>query len=410
MIDLDRWTEIGESLARNRVRTLLTMGSVAWGTFVLVVLLGAGRGLENSIRWEFRDDAMNSVWVYRGKTSRPFAGNPVGRSILLTNRDYDAVRAKIDGIEHITGRFYVRGENTVSYGERSASYNVRSVHPDHQHLEQTIILRGRYLDELDVAEKRKVVVIGRKVADYLFRGADPLGTYVNVVGVPFRVVGVFDDVGGEGEVEQVYVPISTAQATFGGYDQINQIMFTLPEATPESAGATTREVRALLADRLQFDPRDNQAIRIRNNVEEFARFQQILGVMQGFVWMIGLGTVTAGLVGVSNITLVSVRERTVEIALRKALGATPFAIVRDVVQEAIAITAVSGYSGIVAGVLVLVAVRTWMPANDYLRDPEIHLGPALVAAGLLTVAGAVAGFFPAWLAARVPPVEGLREG
>jgi putative ABC transport system permease protein len=237
VIDLDRWREIGEALARNPVRTMLTMGSVAWGTFVLVVLLGAGRGLENSVLWEFRDDAMNSVWVYRGKTSKPFAGNPVGRSIRMTNRDYEAVRDHVDGIEHITARFYLRGESEVTYGERSAAYSVRSVHPDHQYLEQTIITHGRYLNELDLSEKRKVAVIGRRVAEYLFRGRDPLGEYVGLSSVPFRVIGVFDDVGGEGEVEQIYVPISTAQATFGGYDQVNQIMFTLPNATPESGAA-----------------------------------------------------------------------------------------------------------------------------------------------------------------------------
>jgi putative ABC transport system permease protein len=169
-------------------------------------------------------------------------------------------------------------------------------------------------------------------------------------------------------------------------------------------------VRALLSSRLQFDPSDSQAVRVRNNVEEFARFKNIVGVLRAFVWLIGCGTVTAGLVGVSNITLVSVRERTVEIALRKALGATPGVIVRDVVSEAVAMTAISGYLGIVLGVGLLAALQAWMPDNDYLRNPEVQLGPAAMAALILTLAGAIAGFFPAWMAAGVPPVQGLREG
>jgi putative ABC transport system permease protein len=409
-VDLDRWREIVEGLARHPLRTALTMGSVAWGTFVLVVLLGTGQGLQNSVKWQFRDDATNSVWVYRGQTTKPYAGRPVGRRIKFDLDDYEAVKRSVPDIEHATGRFYLWGDSTVGYRERSASYTVRAVHPDHQWLEKTEVVAGRFLDDLDVAEKRKVAVIGTKVSSFLFRGEDPLGQWVTVAHVPFRVVGVFDDVGGEGELETVYLPITTAQATFGGYDQVHQIMFTLKDATPARADQVTDQVRELLAQRIGFDPKDRQAVRVRNNVEDFARIQGLFSLLDGFVWLVGLGTVTAGIVGVSNITLVSVRERTAELALRKALGATPLALVRSVVEEAVTLTATSGYLGIVLGVVVLVALRAWMPDNEYLRDPEIQIGPALGAAALLTLAGGVAGFFPAWLAARVPPVEGLRDG
>lgn len=408
-MDLDQWREIGESLARHPLRTALTMGSVAWGTFVLVVLLGTGQGLQNSVRWEFRDDATNSIWIYRGQTSRPFAGTPVGRQIRFTNGDHEAIRGKIDAVDRMSSRFFL-WDSQIRYRDRSSEYSVRSVHPDHQYLEQTIISSGRFIDDFDIRDKRKVAVIGKRVADFLFRGADPIGEYLTVAHVPFEVVGVFTDVGGEGEEEQVYLPISTAQATFGGYDRVHQMMFTVGDATTEEATTIADRVLSLLAERHHFDPEDPQAIRVRNNVEQFARVQRIFQLLSAFVWLVGVGTVTAGLVGVSNITLVSVRERTAEIALRKALGATPATIVSGIVLEAVGMTATSGYAGIVAGVAVLTALRAWMPENDYLRDPEIHLAPALFAAALLVVAGGMAGFVPAWIAARVPPVEGLRDG
>jgi putative ABC transport system permease protein len=410
LIDLDRWLEIGETLGRHPLRTALTMGSVAWGTFVLVVLLGTGQGLQNSVRWQFRDDATNSLWVWPGQTSRPHEGTAVGKPIRFTTRDYDAVRATVDEVDHITTRFGRWGGVTVQYGDRSSQYTVRSVNPDHRYLENTLITEGRFIDELDLAERRKVAAIGQRVAEFLFRGASPLGRYISVAGVPFRVVGVFEDVGGDGEMEIVYLPLTTGQAAFGGYDRVNQIMFTVGDATAEEAAAIEVEVRALFAERHHFSVDDPQALRIRNNVEQFERILRIFRLLDGFVWLIGAGTVTAGLVGVSNITLVSVRERTAELSLRKALGATPARIVSAVVQEAVILTGASGYLGIVGGVAVLSALRRFLPDNDYLRDPEIRLAPALAAAVLLVVAGGVAGFFPAWFAARVPPATGLRDG
>lgn len=410
LVDPDRWLEMGETLGRHPLRTVLTMGSVAWGTFVLVVLLGTGQGLQNSVRWQFRDDATNSLWVWPGQTSRPHEGTAVGKPIQLTTRDYDAIRASIDEVEYITTRFGRWGGVNVQYRDRTAQYAVRSVNPDHRHLEHTLVTEGRYIDELDLQERRKVAVIGKRVSDFLFRGASPLGEYISVAYVPFQVVGVFEDEGGDGEMEQVYLPLTTGQAAFGGYDRVNQIMFTVGDATADEAAVIEEEVRALMAERHHFAVDDPQALRIRNNVEQFERILRIFTLLDGFVWLIGAGTVAAGLVGVSNITLVSVRERTVELSLRKALGATPAHIVGTVVQEAVLLTGASGYLGIVGGVAVLSALRRFLPDNDYLRDPEIQLGPALVAAVLLVIAGAVAGFFPAWFAARVPPATGLRDG
>ncbi|MBX2802865.1 MAG: ABC transporter permease [Myxococcales bacterium] len=407
-MELDRLREIGESLWRHRLRTALTALSVAWGTYVLVVLLGTGQGLQNSVAHEFRDDATNSIWMYRGESSRPFEGLPIGRPTRFDNRDF-AELIRMDGVEHATGRFYPWRSTVLAYEGRTAEFDIRAVHPGHQYIERSQMTAGRYIDELDLRDLRKVLVIGKEVERFLFRGVDPIGEWVTVAGVPFRVVGVFEDAGGESEMRQVYMPITTAQATFGsGTRQIHQIMFSVGDATIEQAQALADQAVATLASRHRFDPADTRAVRVRNNVEQFERVQRIFRLVDAFVWLVGVGTITAGIVGVSNIMLVSVRERTNEIGLRKALGATPARIVSGIVAEALMLTAVAGYCGIVGGVATLEVIRNWMPDNDYLREPEVTLAPALAAAVLLTLFGALAGFVPAWRAAQVQPVDALR--
>lgn len=405
---VDRVREIGESLWRHPVRTVLTTLSVAWGTFVLVALLGLGEGLQNNVRYQFRDDATNSVWIYRGETTKPYDGLPVGRQIRFYNEDFEALREH-PRVEHATGRYYPR-VGPVAYRDRSSAYDLRAVHPEHRYHENTIVVAGRFLHQRDLDERRKVAVIGDLVSEYLFRGADPLGEWINIGNVPFRVVGVFTDDGGDSERRMVYLPVNTAQAVFGGGNrELRQFMFVVGDATVAQADAFADDARLQLAATHHFDPDDRRALRVRNNVEQYERIRRILGLLEGFVWLIGIGTIAAGIVGVSNIMLVSVRERTAEFGLRKALGATPLSIVSDVVQEAVVLTGTSGYAGVVAGVLLLEGLRAWMPPNDYLREPTIALAPAAIATGLLIVFGALAGFVPAWRAARIEPVEALRS-
>jgi len=406
---LDALSDIAENLWRHRVRTLLTTLSVAWGTFVLVVLLGAGQGLQNSVAHQFRDDATNSIWIYRGQTTLPFLGHPVGREVRF---DVDDV-AMIDhqrGVEHLTARYYPGRSALLAYSDRSGSFSIRSVHPDHRYLEGSVITRGRFLSDLDLERRRKVVVLSEEIAEFLFRGADPIGEYVLVNRVPFRVVGLYFDDGSDREMRNLYVPLTTAQATFGGGTrEVDQIMFTIHDATLAEAARLEDRARRLLSDAHDVDPDDRSAIRVRNNVERFQRVQQIFDLLEAFVWLVGLGTTTAGIVGVSNIMLVSVRERTAEIGLRKALGARPGQILGAIVTEAVLLTATSGYVGIVGGVAVIELVRASLPPNDYLREPEVTLLPAVIAAGALVLFGALAGLVPAWQAARVHPVDALRD-
>jgi putative ABC transport system permease protein len=407
---LDRWQEIFESLARHPLRTGLTALSVAWGVFMLVVLLGAGSGLENHVRWEFRDDAINSVWIYGGKTARPFDGLAVGRPIRFNNADYERIRDDADGVEYVTGRFRTwGGDAVVAYRDKHAPFNVRAVHPDHRRLENTRVSSGRFLDAFDVTEQRKVTVLGEEVARFLFGDADPIGARIAIGGLSWLVVGVFEDDGGPGETEMLYVPITTAQAAWHGGDTIHQIMFTVGDADVTQSGVITDQISGMLAARHRFDPDDRTALRVRNNLEDFAEVQTIFAWLNGFLWLVGVGTITAGIVGVGNIMLVSVHERTREIGLRKALGATPNAIVAMILEEAVLLTAASGYLGLLSGVALLEIVTRFMPENDYVRDPEVHFGAALFAMGLLVAFGALAGFVPARRAAAVRPIEALRD-
>lgn len=406
---LDRWQEILEGLSRHKLRTSLTALSVAWGIFMLVVLLGAGSGLQNQIEHDFRDDALNSVWVRPGKTGVAYEGYRVGRRITYDNDDVAAITSQIDPVEHITGRVYVRGSAVVRYRDRTSNFSTRAVHPGHLHLENTSITAGRFLNDLDLQRRRKVTVIGRKVADYLFGRADPLGQRISVGEVQFLVVGVFDDNGGESEQRVIYVPITTAQVAYGRGEAVDQIMFTLGETTAAEALRTAEQTRRLLAARKHFSPSDMQAARVSTPIEEVNRIRGMFTAIRIFVWVVGIGTIIAGIVGVSNIMMISVRERTKEIGVRKALGATPWSIVSTIVQEALLLTGLAGYAGLLAGVGLLELVDRLLPNNEYLRDPQVDLGIALTATIVLVLSGVLAGLFPAIRAARVQPVVALRD-
>ncbi len=409
MFDLDAWHEILATIRANRLRTLLTGFSVAWGIFMLVVLLGSGTGLEHGIQYQFRDDAINSVWISSGETSVPYKGLQPGRSIQFTNQDHDALAHQIDGVEHITSRFYLSGNVVVSRGSTYGSFSIRCVNPDHRYLEKTIVTRGRFLDNLDIREFRKTAAIGTRVASALFGSENPIGGYLKINGIPFQVVGVFSDDGSEGEQEMIYLPISTAQRVFNGANHVNQIMYTTGDASLAKTEQMAEETRETLAQRHTFDPNDDRAVFVRNNTEFFQRFVQLMGGIRAFIWLIGLGTILAGVVGVSNIMMIVVAERTKEIGVRKALGATPISIMAMVLQESVFITAIAGYIGLVLGVMVLELASGQLPSTGFFIHPEVNLRVAIAATVLLVTAGAAAGAVPARRAARVRPIEALRD-
>lgn len=412
-MNIDLWQEIWGTVRRNKLRTFLTALAVAWGIFMLVVLLAAGRGLQNGIEYQFRDDAMNSLWIWPSKTSVPWQGQPIGRQIQLTNDDYEAIK-RLPGVEYITGRVYLWNEGLVVRGEKKTSFDIRSVHPDHRHLENTLMIRGRYIDDLDLSERRKVAVIGDEVRDFLFEeGEEPIGQWITIHGLQYQVVGVFQDEGGQGERRKIFIPISTAQMAYGGVqggsNRVNQIMLTVGKADLAASKRLERRILELLAERHRFSPDDKRALRINNNLEHYQTVQKIFTGLGLFVWVVGGLTILAGIVGVSNIMLISVKERTREIGIRKSFGATPGSILRMVTLEALILTAVSGYLGLAAGVALIEVVSNVLPPIDIFRDPRVDLRIALAATGLLVVSGTLAGFFPAWRAARVNPIQALRD-
>lgn len=401
--------ELWSTLRRNKLRTLLTGLSVAWGTFMLVLLLGAGRGLENGVEWEFRDDAVNSIWIFSGRTSQPHAGRGPGRHVRFDNDDLAAVRREVSGIEHMTGRYWLWGEFSVRYRDRHAAFDILGSHPDQRFLEKTLMTSGRFLNERDIAERRKVCVIGELVRTSLFREEDPIGKYVEIRGLAYRVVGVFHDVGGEAELRKVYVPITTAQLVYNDPGRIHLMAFTVGAASLDQSTALEKRARQVLTDRLDVAPGDLTAVRTQNNLERFSKLTAVFVWINGFVWFVGIGTMLAGMISVSNIMLISVAERTREIGIRKALGATPASLVAMVLFEAVLITAVSGYSGLVAGVGLLELVAPLAADTPFLRRPEVDLRMALSATALIVAAGALAGFVPARRAARVNPIAALRD-
>jgi len=404
----DALQEIFATLSRNRLRTALTALSVAWGMLMLVVLLGAGRGLEKGAAYEFRDDAVNSLWLYSGKTSRPFAGRGPGRDVKLTNDDYQALARNFPSIEHISGRFYLYGEFTVSYGGKHGAFDIRGTHPGHQYLEKTIIRDGRFLNDADIEQRRKVCVIGTKVASFLFGDKPALGEYLNIRGLSYEVVGVFEDVGGEAELKKIYVPITTAQLLYSQPGRVHQLMFTIGDSNLADSQRLAERVSRFVAARHGISPDDRQALRVQNNIEQFERVNSVFVWLKAFVWIVGIGTLLAGIVGVSNIMLISVKERTREIGIRKALGATPWSIISLVVGEAVIVTSVAGYVGMLFGIGLIELAARYLKDVPYLREPDVDLSIALLASALLVFCGALAGFFPARHAAQISPTEALR--
>jgi putative ABC transport system permease protein len=410
MFDLDTWQEILDTIKANKLRSFLTGFSVAWGIFMLIVLLGSGQGLANGIEYQFRDDAINSIWVFPGQTSIPYKGLGPGRRLQLTNDDREEIRTGVGGVEHITSRFYISGNLRVRYKNETTTFDVRSVHPDHQYLEKTIITEGRFLNARDLDDFRKVAVIGLRVRDTLFKKEQALGKNIEINGVAFQVVGLFTDEGGENEQEKIYLPITTAQRAFGGGNRVGMVMMTTGSAPLATTEGMAKDVKRRVAARHAFSTEDPRAVFVSNNNEEFQKFTSLMAAIRLFVWIVGVGTILAGVVGVSNIMMITVRERTREIGVRKALGATPWSVVALVLQESILITSVAGYIGLVVGIGVLELAAKNLPAgSDYFRNPNVDLVVAVQATLLLILSGLAAGFVPARRAAAVRPVDALRN-
>ncbi len=408
MFDTDKWNEIFSTIRKNKLRTFLTGFSVAWGIFMLIILLGSGNGLEKGVNKEFASSATNTIWIWSGQTSLPYKGMKPGRNIQMKTNDYDEI-IKIKGIDLSSPRYDKWGNNTLSYKKQYGTFSIRTVYPDYMYIEKLGIVEGRFVNNSDLAEFRKVTTISTQVEEALFKGEDPLGKYINVNGIPFKVVGVFTDQDGRDDnMRMIYVPLTTAQRVFSNNNNINTIAVTVGNASTEESKQIEQAIKSKLATTLKFDVNDPRAIGTWNSVEGYDRFQRLFAGIRMFIWIIGFGTIIAGIVGVSNIMMIVVKDRTKEIGIRKAMGATPWSIISLVLQEAILITSFAGYIGLVLGVLVLETVGSKIESN-FFRQPEVDLHVAIYALILLVISGTVAGFIPARKAAAIKPIEALRD-
>lgn len=408
MFDLDKWQEILDTIKKNKLRTILTAFSVAWGIFILIILLAAGQGLRNGAQKEFGRDAANSIWIDGGETSMAYGGYKPGRKIQLTNTDFYHIKNDVPGIDHATATFTWRENKTLSYKNERAGFLVRSCAPDHYLLEKANIIKGRFINEIDFNEFRKVCVIGIPVEEALFKGEDPVNKFIDVGGTPYKVIGVFSDPG-KGDNDRIYIPLLTAQRINNGQDKVGVIWASTGTVSIDRSNQMVEEIRNNLAKKFHFNPEDKNAVGAFNNNVEYKRIMGMLDGIKVFVTIIGIFTLFAGIVGISNIMMIVVKERTKEIGIRKALGATPASIVALIIQESIFITSIAGYIGLMAGIGLIELARYFKLEGDFFKDPDVDLSVALTAVILIIVAGALAGLFPALRAARVEPIEALRE-
>lgn len=409
MIDYDKWQEIFDSLQRHKLRTFLTALSVWWGIFMLVILLGASKGLQNSTKEDFEADAINTLWIWSDQTTEPYKGLPAGRYIRFNEADYENF-AKMDEINYASARYRMSGDYFISYKDKSLAFDVQCVRPQHLYIEKPQIIEGRFLNENDIDQIRKVCVIGKPVKEEFFNEGNALGEYVKIKGVEYQVVGIFDEVK-ESETRRVYLPITTAQK-IDGTDRINTIILELGDATFEESVAMEKKVRAELAVAHKIAPNDESAIGIFSGIREFREVHGILTMIKIFIWFVGIGSIIAGVIGVSNIMLIIVKDRTREIGVRKALGATPNSIVAMIVQEAVFLTSIAGYLGMACGLGVIYLIQQFMEANEieaeFFKNPEVDMSTIFVALFILVLSGAIAGLIPAIQAVRINPVVAMK--
>jgi putative ABC transport system permease protein len=415
MFDLDRWQEIYATITKHKLRTALTCFGVFWGIFMLVVMLGASKGFENGVMSTL-DIAANSVFVWSQKTSEPYKGLQPGRFIRFKTEDVEALREQVPELEVIAPRNMVGGTLTIGRGTKTASFNVFGDYPDFFKVKPMDMLQGRFINSKDIYEKRKVIVVGEQVIKELFKEDERvLGEYIEINGIFFKVVGVFRSKGrGEDIVEDaktIFMPHSSMQQSFNQGKDIYWFAFLPKKGVP--ASLVERRVKEVLAERHWVAPTDLKAFGSANVEEQFNKIQGLFQGIAGFSWIVSIGTILAGIIGVSNIMLIVVKERTKEIGVRKALGATPWSIISLVITESVVITAFAGYLGLLLGVGLVEGINSLLKANnaegEFFANPEVNMSVAIASLILLVIVGAMAGLIPASKAAKVNPVVALKD-
>ena len=408
MWNRDRWQEMFYTLRKNKLRTALSGFTVAMGIFIFVLLFGFGNGLKNSFEEFFLDDSTNTIWLRPGQTEKPYRGFKAKRRIIFKNDDLTDIQQNFPFfIEYITPR--ISRNDLVKRGKESNNYTVRGVAPGHQYAEKTIITNGRYINEADVKNKTKFATIGRLVEKDLFPSKSSLGHQIDVGGVSFKVVGVFKDEGGDNEERHIYIPYTTQQRLEKSNDRVDRIIVAFrPELGHAGALALEKKLNTFMRKKHNIAPNDRSGIYVRNVAADLKETQQFAGVLQLIVTFVGLGTLLAGIIGISNIMVFVVKERTKELGIRKAIGATPKSVVGMILHESVFITTIAGYAGLLAGVGTLALIGDSLE-EFFIINPYISTGTAVAATITLILFGAIAGYIPARRAAKIKPIVALRD-
>lgn len=417
MFDSDKWLEIWVTITRNKTRSLLTCFGVFWGIFMLVILLGAGNGLKNSMYKSVNGFATNTVFFHTDRTSMPYQGFNKGRSWDMRNRDIESILKNVDGINALSPMIWgSKSEKNIVYEQESGSFSIKGIFPQFFNIESQHLHYGRLLNNIDLHEKRKVCNIGTQINEVLFKNEDPCGKYIRVNGLYYQVVGVVNaissgiNIGGRSE-ETVFLPFSTMQQTLNQGDILH---FLAINAHPKTdLNEMIAEVEGILKRQNKIDPSDPQAVSVINIAQQFGMFEMLFFGIDTLVWLVGLGTLLAGIIGISNIMMVTVKERTREIGVRRALGAKPWDIISQIISESLTITALAGLLGLCLGVFLLDVVDQILIAqatkDSSILNPGVDIKTAVIATVVLLVSGVLAGLIPAWRAMQIKAIDAIRD-
>ncbi len=414
MFNLERWQEIFETISKNKLRTFLTSLSVASGIFILVILLGFSSGIQNGVRAQFEQDATNRIEINTRTTTKGYKGLNPGRVLQMRDADYENLSQKYEPYIEYKSSIYSSWGSQVNYGDAQGNYRIQGASADQQYIENETMVTGRFLNQKDVDESRKIAIIGYQVKQDLFKDKNPIGENIMLNNTSiFKVVGVYTDPGGTREETRVFIPVTTAQKMYNASDNINRIAYTIKmsdnfDEAVELSAAMSQSIDTDLRTKFTVAPDDRVAIRVFDTLEEAKKIYGLIDTIRAVFWFIGLGTIIAGVVGVGNIMLIIVKERTKEIGIRKALGAMPSAIIGMILQEAIFITAIAGLVGLFLGVGLLEIVSPYIQA-DFIKSPTVDFATVMTTVGILILAGAIAGYIPARRAANIRPIEALRD-
>ena len=413
MFDIERWQEIFDTLSKNKMRTILTGISVASGIFIFIVLLGFSTGVQNGVKEKFSGDAANKISLRAGRTTKQYKGLNPNRRIQLKNEDFDNISNTYgDYLEYKSGGYSNWGAQLV-YKNEFGNFYIRGVDPDYQFIAKASITEGRFINQGDINEARKIIVVSNKTKTELFKGKSPIGEMVSVKGVNFKVVGVYGDPGGEREESQVFIPLTSAQIAFNGGNNIRDMSFTvaMSDNFDEAVVLSQNLVASIESDirtKYTIAPNDRAAIRVDNTLEKAQKIYSLSDMIKAIFWFVGIGTIVAGIVSVGNIMIIIVKERTKEIGIRKALGAEPLSIIAMILQESIFVTMFSGLFGLVIGLGLLEFLGPTIE-NDFIKYPQVDFNTALITVFILVAAGTLAGFIPAYRAAKIKPIVALKD-